>query len=160
VPRSPGGVGRFRRGETFPTGGHNTEVADVSTEVAERLRRRYPPSRMPRAAKVALVGAGVAVALTWLIWAALVHATPAVAADVSAYRVQSDTVINVTMTVDRRDPALAVTCRVVAQSADYQIVGEQQVPVEATPQKVVNVTVDLTTLRRATSASVKGCTLG
>jgi len=131
----------------------------VSTEVAARLRLRYPPPRMPRAAKIALVAAGTAIALTWLIWAALVHATPAVAADVSAYKVKNDTVISVTMTVDRRDPAVAVTCQVAAQSADYQVVGEQRVPVPARAEKVVNVTIDVTTLRRATSASVKGCTV-
>ena len=135
------------------------KVADVSTEVSERLRRRYPPPRTPRLAKVALVGVGAAIALAWLIWAALVHATPPVAADVPAYTVKTDTLIGVTVTVDRRDPGTPVTCRVVAQAADYQIVGERQVPVEATAQKVVNVTVDLTTLRRATSASVKGCTV-
>ena len=49
------------------------------SDAAERLRLRYPPPRVPRPVVVALVAAGAAVGLGWLIWAALFHATPAVA---------------------------------------------------------------------------------
>ena len=74
----------------------------------------------------------MAVALGWLIWAALFHSQPAVAAQVSSYTVVSDTLIEVTLTVDRRDPTQPVTCRVLAQAADHSAVGEQQVGVPAT----------------------------
>ncbi|HEY5820582.1 MAG TPA: DUF4307 domain-containing protein [Propionibacteriaceae bacterium] len=131
----------------------------VSPEVAERLRRRYPPPLVPRAVKVVLIAVGVAIAMAWLIWTATVQSTPAVSAQVAAYTVKSSTTIAVTFTVDRRDPSRPVSCQVIAQSADFQTVGEQQVPVEATEAKVVDVDIDLTTLRQATSASVKGCTL-
>lgn len=114
---------------------------------------------MPRAVKIAFVAVGVAIAMTWLIWAATVQSTPAVSAQVAAWTVTSNTSISITFTVDRRDPSRPVSCRVIAQSADFQTVGEQQMPVGATEAKVVNVDTDLTTLRRATSASVKGCTL-
>ncbi len=97
------------------------------TDAAERLRRRYPKPRVPRPAKVALVGLGVAIAMSWLIWAALVHSRPAVAAQVAAYTVTSDTAISVTISVDRRDPSVPVTCRLIAQAADFQPVAEQQV---------------------------------
>lgn len=108
--------------------------------------------------KIVLVGVGVAIALGWLIWAALVYSRPEVSALVSGYEV-ADTSISVKFTVDRPDPSRPVTCRVIAQSADFQTVGELQVPVEATAAKIVDVTVELKTFRRATSASVKGCTV-
>jgi len=136
----------------------NTEVIEPSPEVAERLRRRYPPPRVPRPVKIALVVVVSAVAMVWLIWAALVHAQPDASAQVSKY-VVADASIAVTVTVDRPDPSRPVTCRVIAQAQDFQTVGEQQVPVPATEAKVVDVTVEVKTLRRATSASVKGCTL-
>ena len=81
------------------------------TDAAERLRRRYPKPRVPRPVKVALIGVGVVIAMSWLIWAALVHSRPAVAGQVAAYTVTSDTAISVTITVDRRDPSVPVTCR-------------------------------------------------
>ncbi len=127
------------------------------TDAAERLRRRYPQPRVPRAAKIALIAVGAAVAMAWLIWAALVHSQPAVAAQVSAFTVASDTAINVTISIDRRDPSVPVTCRVIAQAADFQPVAEQQVAIEASVAKVVDKRIVLTTMRRATSASVKGC---
>ena len=136
---------------------HTTRVTDP--DAADRLRRRYPPPRVPRAAKIALVAVGVAIALSWLVWAALLHARPAVSAQVLSYTVTSDTTIEVVMTVDRRDASTPVTCRMIAQSADFQTVGEQQVPVPATEARVVNVDVKLTTLRRATAPSVQGCTV-
>ncbi len=134
-------------------------MTEPSPEVVDRLRRRYPPPRVPRPAKIALVAVGVAIGLSWLVWAGLVHARPPVAAQVSAYTVKSDTVISVTFSVDRRDPSQPVTCRVIAQSADFQTVAERQVPVAGNAARVVDVDLELTTLRRATSASVKGCTV-
>ena len=129
------------------------------SDVAERLRRRYPPPRVPRPALVVAIGIGAAVALGWLIWAALFHSQPAVTARVSAYSVVSDTAIDVTLTVDRRDPAQPVTCRVLAQAADLSNVGEQQVAVGAATAQVVDLKLTLVTLRRATVATVQGCTL-
>jgi hypothetical protein len=128
-------------------------------DVADRLARRYPPPRVPRAVVVALVGAGTALGLGWLVWAALAHATPAVTAQVSAFTVVSDTTIRVTMTVQRQDPARAATCRVIAQSTDFQPVAEREVPVPSSSVALANIVLDLTTLRRATSASVSGCEL-
>jgi hypothetical protein len=158
VPRWAGRVAADSSGETFAPPGHNTEVIEPSPDVALRLQRRYPPPRVPRTAKIVLVGVGVAIALGWLIWAALTYSRPQVAAQVSGY-VVSDTSIKVTFTVERPDPSRAVTCRVIAQSADFQTVGEQQVPVAATEAKLVDVTIEVKTFRRATSASVKGCTV-
>ncbi len=140
------------------SGMDNKGVSEPSAEVAERLRRRYPPPRVSRPIKIALIAVGVIISLSWLIWAALVHAQPDVSAQVSRY-VAADDSIAVTVTVDRPDPSRPVTCRVIAQAQDFQTVGEQRVPVAATEAKIVNVTVEVKTLRRATSASVKGCTL-
>lgn len=126
---------------------------------AERLARRYPPPRVPRRTKVLLTVLATVVALAWLVWAALLHATPAVSGDVAGFRVVSDTSIEVTMTVQRRDPTQPASCRLLAQSTDFQPVAERTVPVEASPHPVVDVGVTLTTLRRATSVTVTGCAL-
>ena len=132
----------------------------VAGDVAERLRRRYPRSWVPRPVVIALVAVLSGLALWWLVATALHHARPVVAARVSAYTVRSDTRMAVTMTVDRLDPSVAVTCRLVAQAQDYQIVGERAVPVPSSTARLVNVSIELVTLRRATTAVVKGCTTG
>lgn len=124
---------------------------------AERLARRYPPPRLPRPVLVGLVAAGTALGLGWLVWAALAHATPAVSAQVSAFTVVSDTTIAVTMTVQRADPSVPATCRVIAQSPDFQPVAEEEVPIPASTVALADIDLTLTTLRRATSASVSGC---
>jgi hypothetical protein len=129
-------------------------------DVAERLRRRYPRSRVPRPVAITLVAVLVGLALWWLVSTALHHARPVAAARVSAFTIKSDTQMAVTMTVDRLDPSVAVTCRLVAQAQDYQVVGEQAVQVPSSTARLVNVTIDLVTLRRPTSATVKGCTTG
>ncbi|WP_157720294.1 DUF4307 domain-containing protein [Friedmanniella luteola] len=129
------------------------------TDAADRLARRYPPPRVPRAVVVALVAAGTALGLGWLVWAALAHATPAVTAQVSAFEIVSDTAIKVTMTVQRADPSQAASCRVIAQSTDFQPVAEQEIAVPASTVPLADLHVELTTLRRATSASVSGCRL-
>jgi hypothetical protein len=128
-------------------------------DAAERLRRRYPKPRMPRPLLVGLIGVGAVLALTWLVWTALLHSRPAVAAQVVSFRIDSDTSVSATISVERRDPSLPATCRVLAQATDYQPVGEQQVPIAASTNRVVEADLMFTTLRRATAVVVKGCTV-
>jgi hypothetical protein len=130
------------------------------TDAAERLRRRYPPPRLPRPVLVGLVVLAGGVGMAWLIWSALAHATPAVSAQVSSFEITSDTSVKVTMTVQRSDPSVPATCRVIAQSTDFQPVAEQEVAVPPSTVKLADVKLELTTLRRATSASVSGCEVG
>jgi hypothetical protein len=127
------------------------------TDAAVRLARRYPPPRVPRPVLIALTALVTVVGLTWLVWVALLHAQPVASADVPYYNVTSDTSIDVTITVQRPDPSIPVTCRVLAQSTDFQPVAEKQVLIPASTIKLADQKVTLTTLRRATSASVSGC---
>jgi uncharacterized protein (DUF58 family) len=126
-------------------------------DAAERLRRRYPKPWMPRPLLLGLIGVGVVIALTWLVWTALLHSRPVVAAQVVTLRIDSDTSVSATISVERRDPSLPVTCRVLAQAADFQPVGEEQVSIPASSDHLVDVSLMLTTLRRATAVVVKGC---
>lgn len=127
------------------------------TDAAERLRHRYPSSRMPRPVLVSIIGVLTLVALGWLVWAATVYSTPAVAGQVASFTVKSDTLMKVTLTVDRRDPSVPVVCVVRAQAVDFEPVAEKRIEVGPRPERLVDVTFDLTTLRRGTSASLKNC---
>lgn len=138
-----------------------TEPTTVdAAAVADRLARRYPPPRVSRRTKILLVAVATLVALGWLVRAALLHADPLVTGQVASFTVVSDTRIDLVMTVQRRDPARPASCRLLAQSTDFQPVAEQTVTVEPSAYPVVNKPVTLTTLRRATSVSVKSCTSG
>jgi hypothetical protein len=105
-----------------------------------------------RTLTIALIAVLSGLALWWLVATALHHALPVASAKVSAYTVRSDTRMAITMTVDRPDPSVAVTCRLVAQAQDYQIVGERAVKVPSSTVRLLNVNIELVTLRRATSA--------
>ena len=87
-------------------------------------------------------------------------AEPAVSGQVASYEVVSDTAIDVVITVQRSDPSRPATCRLLAQSTDFQPVAEQDVVIEAGTAKVADKPVTLKTLRRATSATVRSCTSG
>jgi hypothetical protein len=126
-------------------------------DAAERLRRRYPKPWMPRPLLVGLIGVGVVLGLTWLVWTALLHSRPLVAAQVVTFRIDSDTSVSATISVERRDPSVPVTCRVLAQAVDFQPVGEEQVSIAASSDRLVDLNLMLTTLRRATAVVVKGC---
>lgn len=130
---------------------------ELSIADRERLARRYPAPRLPRPALIAIVAVVAAASLTWLIWTGLIHARPVVSANVAAYTVVSDRRIDATVTIDRTDPSVPVVCRVSAQAEDFQPVGELNLPVEATTDRLVNVDVSITTLRRATTAVIREC---
>lgn len=137
--------------------GSPTRDDGANEAVAQRLRLRYPPPLVSTKVKAAIVTACVAVALTWLVWAALVHAQPAAAGQVSSFTVTSDTSMEVGVTVQRRDATQAVACRVLAQSTDFQPVAEVEVTAPPSELRLTEVDVTLTTLRRATSAKVTDC---
>jgi Domain of unknown function (DUF4307) len=153
LPSLRGGTTGARNNGTVPTGPPST----LSAADAERIRLRYPRALIPRPVLVALIGLILLVGGTWLLWVASVRANPPVSARISAYTVQSDTRVTATLTVDRADPTRPVACRVMAQATDFQPVGEEVVEVRGTADQVVNVRVDLTTLRRATTAVVREC---
>jgi hypothetical protein len=136
-----------------------TEPTTLDADAAERLARRYPPPRVSRRTKVVLVAVSTLVALTWLVWAALLSAEPEVSGQVASFDVVSDTSMKAQITVQRRDPSQPASCRVLAQSTDFQPVAEQDVRIAPSPYEVVNTDLDLTTLRRATSVTVKSCRL-
>ena len=137
-----------------------TEPTTVdAAAVAERLARRYPPPLVRRRTKVLITAVATLVALGWLVWAALLHAEPDVSGQVASFDVVSDTSITLVMTVQRSDPSRPATCRLLAQSTDFQPVAERDVPVPASTVKVADVPVTLTTLRRATSVTVRSCSI-
>ena len=129
-------------------------------EAAERLRRRYPTSRLPRSVIVVVVALSSLAALIWLVWAAAFHADAPVSGQVTSYTVVSDREVAFTLSVDRPDPSRAAVCTVVAKATDYEAVGvldDIEVPPRA--ERVVDVKMTVRTLRRATNASLRSCSL-
>ena len=132
----------------------------VTSDVATKLRLRYPPSRLPRPVLVGAVVALAAVFLGWLLWTASVRSTPEVSGQVLTYEVLSDQQVAVRVTVQRRDPSRAAVCDVVAQAEDFAVVGRlDRLEVPPRAERVVDVTTTIKTLRRGTSASVRSCSL-
>ena len=147
------------RRQSLRESGQNVEVTeDPGRAVAERLRRRYPRSRVPRPLVLVLVGIGMAVAVSWLVVTAWQRARPPAVAEIKTLHVVSDTKIEVTLSVERPNPSVVATCRLIAQAQDLVLVGEQAVSVPPSDQRRVDVVISMTTLRRAVSTSVRGCT--
>lgn len=125
-------------------------------DAAARLARRYPPKRanrwwIPLALLLAVAG------VIWLVWAGGYGATGLVTARVDAFSVRSDTQIDVTVTVERPDPAKAAECLLYAQAVSYDRVGETRVHIEPGGSALTTLTIELRTFKRATSASIEAC---
>ena len=125
-------------------------------DAAARLARRYPQKRasrwwVPLALLLAAIG-GI-----WLIWAGVHGATGVVTARVDAFEVRSDTQMDVTVTVDRPDPAKGAECLLYAQAVSYDRVGETTVRLEPGGSALTTLTIELRTFKRATSASIEAC---
>ncbi len=129
---------------------------DVTDDASARLARRYPPQRTGRwwiPVAIVLAAAGG----LWLYWAGSYGATGTITARVDAFEVRSDTVIGVTVTVDRPDPSVAAECLVFAQAVTYDRVGETWVRVEQGGTGLTTVRLELRTFKRATTAAVESC---
>ncbi|WP_157754778.1 DUF4307 domain-containing protein [Nigerium massiliense] len=129
----------------------------MTTETdAERIARRYPPRRGRRWWVVAAVVLA-AVLGSWLVWTATHHANPPVAGHVAAFDVVSDTQIDVTVTVQRTDPAQPARCEVTTQAVTYDTVGQLPFDVPPGTERLTTVKVSVNTFKRATTADVAYC---
>lgn len=164
LTHADGVLSRTRHRWTVPVarGGTVRAMIDAASdaeraEAAERLRRRYPPPRVPRPVAVAALAVVAALFVTGVVLLGLSQSTPPVSGRVTSFRIVSDTQADYVLTVQRPDPSLPVTCRVIAQSVDFETVGSVQVAVPPRPEAQVNVSESMRTFRRATSVSVDRC---
>ena len=117
--------------------------------LADRYGRPAPWRR-----RAVLVGSGVlgAVALVWVAWTTVFHATPEVSSELVGWEVVDDHSVSARIDVVLRGEPDA-TCAVRAFAADHTTVGEASfTPVAGRNDVVVR------TERRATSVESIGCT--
>lgn len=98
--------------------------------------------------------------VAWVVWVGITMATPAVSGRLNTFRVESDTQVHFTVTVERTDPSRTASCRVIAQAENFERVGEMSVDVPPGTATRVEVEERMRTFRRATSVSLDGCRPG
>jgi hypothetical protein len=103
------------------------------------------------------VAAIAAVGLVWLGWTAWVHSRPPVSGAIQTWEITTDTEVGFTLRIDRPDPTVPGTCRVIAQARNFETVGELNVTVGPGDSRLVDVQETMRTLRRATSVSLDRC---
>ena len=129
-------------------------MSESSTTPNSKLsqRRWFWPS-------VAAVGIGLGVA--WVAWVAWSNVPP-FQTQTHSFEVTSDEAISVTFNVYGEEP-LALSCKVLAQTLDKNVVGEKTLtvpsPANKAEQKKTTITVDLRTSGRATTGYVDSCEL-
>ena len=134
-------------------------MADVTVDQPQAgVVDRYPRRRRrPRVIGIVVLCLVAAVGLSWLLWAAWEQSRPAVSGEVRLWHIDSDSRVTFTVTVDRPDPSVPASCRVIAQAQNFETVGEKTLAVDATRASLVDVSDSMRTLRRATSISVSSC---
>ena len=126
---------------------------------APDLSERYgAPSRARRPLVVTGAVVLAAVALAWLTWVVMFHGRPQVTGQLTGYHVDGQHAVVTGYTVVRRDPGVAATCLLRATADDHSTVGELNVPVPPSSEKVVTLSSTVRTERRATTVDLVGCT--
>ena len=113
------------------------------------------PAPWRRTAIIVASGLVGVLALSWLAWTTLFHATPDVRSEIVGWEVVDDHAVTARIDVVISSDAEGVeaTCRVRATAADHTVVGEATFePVDGRNE------VEVRTERRATSVESVGCT--
>lgn len=138
---------------------HNCGVSEQPlTEAEQRIARRYPPPRIPRAAWWIAGGLLIPVLVAGWLWIATSQANRAVTASVHTFEIADDRV-DAVITVQRPDPSRAATCEVFAQAVNFERVGEISAPVPPSTRTSDTIAVTIQTYRRATAIDVGDCTI-
>jgi hypothetical protein len=127
------------------------------TEVdRERIAARYPSPK--RRWLVPVLAVPILALLVYYLWLSAFHSNPPLTAQVTGFRVDSDSAITVGVMVDRARPEVSGQCLVYAQAVNHERVGEVWMPVPASDRKVEYLAVTIRTFRLATTASLDHCT--
>lgn len=148
------------RSETTGTGATGTRLGPVTTPTdadPARIAARYParPARHHAYQALALVLA--VVLLGWMTWAGVRKSNPPVTADVHGFTVVDDHTIRATLRVQRANPARPAICTLQATAENFVQVGERDQTIAGGTQKITMANVEVRTLTRAATITVKGC---
>lgn len=124
---------------------------------AARTAVRYPRPTRRRPLLIAVVAVVAAIGLGWLIWAAYEHANPEVSGAIHVFSIPSAQKVTFTLTVQRRDPSVPVSCAVIAQASNFETVGQKTISLPGATSQLVDLQEELKTIRQATSVSVSQC---
>ncbi len=123
---------------------------------AERIARRYPPRRTSTPVLLAL-GLAIVALVGYVIWVASYRANPPVTGRIDAFFVVSDTLTRAQLTVDRPNPATAVSCLIAVQAVTYERVGEKQIEVPGGGDRLTTIPIEIRTFKRGTAVTVDNC---
>ena len=96
--------------------------------------------------------------LSWLVWAGVHHANPAIRYTLISFAPQSSTSIEIRYEVVRSNPAKSVTCTLVARDIDKSVVGEIN-QVFSGPGKRIEQSTLIPTRAQPVNAAISRCYL-
>ena len=122
--------------------------------LSERYGKHYRTNsrwKIP-AAIVALVG------IPWLLWSAGYHSQPSIRHELIAFKVLSESSIEITYLLERNQPDITVICTLVARDFDKNVIGEvvDEFSANDEPSREVRSTL-IPTRSRAVNADVIAC---
>lgn len=129
----------------------------LGVEDVRRIAARYPRRALGGPFGWALLIVLAAVFLGWVVWAGLGQATPDVAAQVSSFSASSDSLVRVSVDVQRADTSSPAVCTLTAVGTNGISVGELDIRVPAGGSTMTTVTTDVRTTDHALSANVTNC---
>ncbi|MFV0428961.1 MAG: DUF4307 domain-containing protein [Arachnia sp.] len=122
-----------------------------------RIERRYPNRRAGDRGVAILAGVVLLAAVAIVVWAGIVNSNPPVAAMVRSFDVTSPEATSAEIVIQRSDPSQAAECFVYAQAVSFERVGEMTLEVPPGEKELTVVTIEVKTVKEATSLSVTDC---
>ena len=119
-------------------------------DLSDRYGSR-PPARWKALAIVLLLVGG-----TWLIWAGLHHARPAVTSTLISFSIPSDRAVSLRYSIERRAAGATVVCTLVAHDFEKNVVGEIQESIPGGTSHVERTTL-IPTRSAAVNAAISRC---
>lgn len=131
----------------------------VSPTDEERIARRYPKRTVWDYLIYGGVAIGVGAVIVSALLSGLVRSNPPAQATIRAFEVLSPNQVTVDLLLQRTDPTKPAECKVFAQAASYEQVGEKLVTLPPSPEHVSSHIVTLATTKQAAAVDVQGCRL-
>ena len=124
---------------------------------AQRIARRYPPSRTPKWLWIVVAVLMAGIGGTWLLWSAFAGANPPISAKIVSWTVTSDQTMDVRVTTQRPDPTRPAACTVAAQAESYETVGQYDIELGTGTQELEDHDIVIRTFKRPTSVKILAC---
>jgi hypothetical protein len=132
------------------------DFSHLDPETQAYLNQRYGITKSNKSWRW-IAGLLLILGIPWLLWSAWHHSNPVIQSSLVSFSPIDEKSIEITFDITRRNPEQSVLCTLVARDIDKNVVGESDLSIAPSSERIIRESATIPTRLRAVNAAVLRC---